>query len=99
MIRKALTLVVVVYVFGVLWVSFFRESVPEIRALRKERDAWALKVARKEASNLELEKQIEGLQSHRIFKERIFREELFLLKKGDRVIPVPDDWECERKGS
>ncbi|MBN2208253.1 MAG: septum formation initiator family protein [Candidatus Coatesbacteria bacterium] len=95
MIKKTLWLGVVVYVFGLLWVSFFEESVPQMNNLCKQRDAWSLRVSKESAANLELKNEIEGLKNDSRYSERILRQDLLLHKKDELIILVPDDWAQE----
>ena len=99
LIKKTLWLGVVVYVFGLLWVSFFQESVPQMNNLCKQRDAWSLRVSREAAANLELKNEIEGLKNDFRYSERILRQDLLLHKKDELIILVPDDWAQEGVGS
>jgi len=92
LIKKTLWLAVVVYVFGLLWVSFFQESVPQMNNLCKQRDDWSLRVSKEAAANLELKKEIEGLKNDFRYSERILRQDLLLHKKDELIILVPDDW-------
>ena len=93
MIKKTLWLCVVAYVFGLLWVSFFQNSVPQINRLRRQRDAWARKVKQRSADNLALARQINGLETDFRYTEKRVREDLLLHKKDELVILVPDEWE------
>ncbi len=99
MIKKTLWLSIVVYVFGLLWVSFFQESVPQMNSLRRQRDAWSLRVSKRIAENLELENEIEGLKSDFRYSEKILRENLLLHRKDELIILVPDDWAPQGVGS
>jgi len=93
LIKKTLWLCVVAYMFGLLWVSFFQNSVPQINSLRRQRDAWAQKVKGRSADNLALARQIAGLESDFRYTERKVREDLLLHKIDELVILVPDEWE------
>jgi len=93
LIKKTLWLCVVAYVFGLLWVSFFQNSVPQINRLRRQRDAWARKVKQRSADNIALARQINGLETDFRYTEKRVREDLLLHKKDELVILVPDEWE------
>ena len=93
MIKKTLWLCVVAYMFGLLWVSFFQNSVPQINSLRRQRDAWVQKVKERSVDNLALARQIKGLQSDFRYTERKVRKDLLLHKIDELVILVPDEWE------
>ena len=95
MIKKTLWLSIVVYAFGLLWVSFFQESVPQMSSLCKQRDAWSLRVSERIGENLELEEEIEGLKSDFRYSERVLRENLLLHREDELIILVPDDWAQE----
>ena len=88
MIKKALWLCIVVYIFGVLWVSLFRESVPQVKSLGQQRDLWALKVSRARAANAELRREVEGLKTDFRYMERVIRDDFVLYKEGELVILV-----------
>ena len=99
MIKKTLWLSIVAYAFGLLWVSFFQESVPQVNSLCKQRDAWSLRVSKRIAENLELKDEIEGLRTDFRYSEKILREDLLLHRKDELIILVPDDWAQERADS
>ncbi len=96
---KALWLCVFLCMFGLLWVSFFRDVVPEMNTLRAQRSAWSPRVLKKVDENLELENEIEGLKSDIRYAEKILRENLLLHRKDELIILVPDDWAQEGVGS
>ncbi|MBN1592577.1 MAG: septum formation initiator family protein [Candidatus Coatesbacteria bacterium] len=96
---KALWLCVFVSVFGLLWVSFFRDVVPEVNALRAELRSWSPKVLKKAEENRELMLEIKGLRSDARYAEKILRENLLLHRKDELIILIPDDWKNEGVGS
>ena len=89
---KALWLCVFISAFGLLWVCFFRDVVPEMNTLRAERSAWSPRVLRGMNENRELQSEIEGLKCDIRYTEKILRENLILHKKDELIILVPDDW-------
>jgi len=80
----------VIYVFGILWVSFFKEGVPQLKQLSKQRDMWALKVSMRRAENARLREQIAKLGHDFRYVEKILREDLLLHKPGELIILVPE---------
>lgn len=66
-------------------VYLFSREISEVRFLRKENEKIQRKIAELEVANTELEEKIKAIKNDKRYLEKIAREELGMIKEGDKV--------------
>ncbi len=66
-------------------VYLFSREISEVRFLRKENEKIQRKIAELEVANTELEEKIKAIKNDKRYIEKIAREELGMIKEGDKV--------------
>ncbi len=68
-----------------LFVYLFAREITQVYALHKENEKMKLESQKLEKANLELMKKIELIETDEAYKEKIIRQELGMIKKGEKV--------------
>ncbi|KAB2833881.1 MAG: septum formation initiator family protein [Candidatus Dadabacteria bacterium] len=66
-------------------VYLFAREISQVYALHKENDKVILEGKELEMANNELRKKIELIKTDRVFMEKIIREELGMIKTGEKI--------------
>ena len=83
--ERAIIRVVLVIVVVCLIVYLFAREMTQVYALKQENDKVVMESLKLEKANNELTKKIELIQSDDAYMEKIIRQELGMIKKGEKV--------------
>ena len=83
--ERAIIRVVLVIVVVCLMVYLFAREMTQVYALNQENDKVVVESLKLEKANNELTKKIELIQSDDAYMEKIIRQELGMIKKGEKV--------------
>lgn len=83
--QRALIRVFLVIVVACLMVYLFAREMTQVYALNQENDKVTVESLKLEKANNELVKKIELIQSDDAYMEKIIRQELGMIKKGEKV--------------
>ena len=83
--ERAIIRVVLVIVVVCLMVYLFAREMTQVYALKQENDKVVMESLKLEKANNELTKKIELIQSDDAYMEKIIRQELGMIKKGEKV--------------
>lgn len=82
--RTLIRIVIAVLVIS-LFVYLFAREITQVYALHQENEKVKIEAKKLEEANSELIKKIELIQSDETFQEKIIRQELGMIKKGEKV--------------
>jgi len=77
------SILIVVLTLGVVYL--FAREISEVRFLREENEKIEKKIEQLEIGNKELEVKIKTIKNDKRYIEKIAREELGMIKEGDKV--------------
>ncbi|HEX9831329.1 MAG: FtsB family cell division protein [Thermodesulfobacteriota bacterium] len=77
------SILIVVLTLGVVYL--FAREISEVRFLREENEKIEKKIEQLEIANKELEVKIKTIKNDKRYIEKIAREELGMIKEGDKV--------------
>ena len=80
-IIRVLLAVVIISIF----VYLFAREITQVYALHQENEKVKLEAQKLEKANNDLVRKIELIQTDDIYKEKIIRQELGMIKKGEKV--------------
>lgn len=82
--RTILRIVLAIIIIS-LFVYLFAREITQVYALHQENEKVKLEAQKLEKANSELTKKIELIQTDDTYKEKIIRQELGMIKKGEKV--------------
>ena len=83
--QKTLLRIVIVVAIVSLSIYLFAREMTQVYALHQENEKVKAEAQKLEDANLELTKKIELIQTDNVYKEKIIRQELGMIKKGEKV--------------
>ena len=83
--EKTIIRVLIVIIGVTLSIYLFAREMTQVYALNQENEKVITESLKLEKANSELVKKIELIQSDDVFKEKVIRQELGMIKKGEKV--------------
>jgi cell division protein FtsB len=84
-LEKVIFRVILILAVVSFLVYLFAREISQVYALHKENDKVKLEGKELEMANNELRKKIELIKTDKIFMEKIIREELGMIKTGEKI--------------